>query len=303
MGTHLHGGRRLLSYWQAVVFDNEINAKRVTEKNFHLFKAVIDGYSDALAKTGLVNITGEVAIMKHCITAFCDASDDSQLILTWGASCVGLCDKDKLLSPTNITDDMAVVALPEEGYRCNGGTFFTNIILSKWGADARKLFDNTEARAFVRKLTVPSVCYTPFMLELTGWKSVHWGESGQPEIIAGAHITGGGIMKKFCEMLPAGVGAELGTMPEPPEVLKEAQDYSQGTPYRLSDWEAHRTLHGGCGMLLVTTKRSVPAILERSKHWGIRAVEVGSTTKSPKSEVLINSRFLKGGTISSLCPE
>jgi len=63
------------------VMDNTIDAKRITDKSFPLFQAVIEGYGAALQQAGLVNITGEVAIMKHSVTAFCDVDPDSQLVM------------------------------------------------------------------------------------------------------------------------------------------------------------------------------------------------------------------------------
>ena len=46
------------------IIDNEINVKRITDRNFPLFQAMIEGYGDALAQAGLVNITGGGAFGK-----------------------------------------------------------------------------------------------------------------------------------------------------------------------------------------------------------------------------------------------
>jgi len=270
-----------------VVIDNEVNAKRITEKNFHLFEATMHGYSDALKKARLVNITGETAIMKHSITAFCDFNDDSQLVLTWGASCIGLCDRNKLIDGSLIIPGLPIIGLHEEGYRCNGGTFFTNLILHKWGKNPQELCTNQNVRNFVRSLTVPSKSYASFITNLIGWE-----DSEPVDILGIAHITGGGIWGKFKEILPQGVGARLDTMPNPPEVLHRAQLMSEGTPYRLSDWQAYGTLHGGCGMLLVCAPSSVGTILRQAGHQGIEASIVGKTISSETNEVLIKSRFL-----------
>src|SRR4030042_6900889 len=67
------------------VIVNQMDTKKNTDKNFHLFQPVMEGYGKALESARLVNITGELAIMKHSITAFCDDGSDEQLILTWGA--------------------------------------------------------------------------------------------------------------------------------------------------------------------------------------------------------------------------
>ncbi|MEK7574647.1 MAG: AIR synthase-related protein [Patescibacteria group bacterium] len=285
----------------AVILDNEMNVRRITDKNFPFFQATMEGYGDALAKAHMVNITGETAIMRHSITAFCDVNDDNQLVLTWGASCIGLCARDKLIDGSRIAPGMPIIGLHEHGYRCNGGTFFTNLILNKWGPDVRDAMQNETVRSFVRKLTVPSISYARLIEDLVGWHGVSW--HGQPPDIRGvAHITGGGVWGKFKEILPPGVGADLHSMPEPPVVLREAQELSQGTPYQLSDYQAYGTLHGGCGMLVICAPGSEVHVLNQAGKLGIKASFVGSTIASPVNEVLIGSKFMGGKALSSERP-
>jgi hypothetical protein len=62
---------------------NNVDVKRITDKNFPLVEAMFTGYGEALAESNLVNITGEIAVMKHSITAFCETDPETQLILTW----------------------------------------------------------------------------------------------------------------------------------------------------------------------------------------------------------------------------
>lgn len=72
------------------IIANELDVKQITDENFHLFQAMMDGYGEALKEANLVNITGETAIMKHSVTAFCDIDFGEQLVLTWSGTCVGL---------------------------------------------------------------------------------------------------------------------------------------------------------------------------------------------------------------------
>lgn len=282
------------------VIDNEINAKKITKDNFHLFAALMEGYGLALKQANLVNITGEVAIMKHSITAFCDTGENSQLVLTWGASCIGLAFKDRLIDGSEIKADMPVVAFLEQGYRCNGGTFFTNLLLQKFGPEIKRIKANEKAMEFVKKLTVPSISYAKTVCRLLGWErngdlSLH----PLAKIKGIAHITGGGL-GKFKEILPSGIGADLYQMPKPPEVLLAGQELSQGTDFQLSDKQAHTTLHGGCGMLLVCSdKVSAEKVIREAARDKIRAQVIGKTIDSANNEVKINSQF-KEGTIVTL---
>jgi phosphoribosylformylglycinamidine cyclo-ligase len=285
------------------VIANELNVKRVSEKNFPLFTAAMEGYGAALRQAGLVNITGETAIMRHSITAFCDVDSDEQLVLTWGGTCIGLAHKDLLIDGSGIEPNMIVIGFWEPGYRCNGGTLFTNLIRDKWGPSARDIMRTPEALEFVQKLTVPSKSYARTIARLVGWNPD--GSIGEPlaRIKGIAHVTGGGVWGKFGELLPQGVGAFLSCMPEPADVLLQAQKLSLNTTYPLTDWQAYGTLHGGCGMLIVADKGSELAIIREAKKDGVTASVVGFTFPSPHREIIIQSKFKEGKQLSSLKPE
>jgi len=280
------------------VIDNEIQVKKITKQNLPLFEAMMQGYGQALKQANLVNITGEVAIMKHSITAFCDTGSDDQLILTWGASCLGLACQHLLLDGSKIRPDMPVVGFVEQGYRCNGGTFFTNLILQKFGPEISKIKADKPALIFIRKLTVPSISYAKTVCRLIGWNLDGSVKAFSLAKITGiAHITGGG-MAKFKEILPLGVGALLDKMPAPADVLLQAQELSWETDLELSDKQAYTTLHGGCGMVLVCADHnSAQKIIREADQDGIRAQVIGQTIKSETSEVLIHSKFREGGII------
>jgi len=281
------------------IMANDLNVQRITDDNFELIEALLTGYGDALTKAGLVNITGEIAVMKHSITAFCETGLDVQLICTWGGTCIGLSHRDRLIDGSSIKPGMYVVGFWEPGYRCNGGTFFTNLILDRFGSKPQDIMQNLDAMEFVRKLTVPSRSYARTICRVLGWNPD--GSLNTPLVrIAGiAHITGGGVWGKFGEILPPGVGANLHSMPTPAEVLLEAQELSWHTEFRLTDHQAYGTLHGGCGMLLIVGKEDAPRLIEEAECDGIKAQVVGETTASEESEIVIESRFREGVTLSS----
>lgn len=284
-------------YGFPAVMVNEIQAQKLTEENFHLLEALMEGYSQALATTGLVNLTGETAVMKHSITAFCDTKSHNQLILTWSGVCVGLVRHDLLINRAEIKPGLPIIGFWEPCYRCNGGTFLTDLILLKFGPDLCSIFESAKARKFIKKLTAPSQSYAKTITRLLGWQPD--GTPGQPltEILTIAHITGGGIWQKFGEALPEGIGAYLHSMPTPAQILLEAQELSLDTPLRLSDWQAYSTFHGGCGMLLICkNKKGADLIIEEAKRDGILSQIVGETIKSNDKEIIIKSRFqLKEG--------
>jgi len=278
---------------------NDLQVKKATKQNFPLVRAMFDGYSYALNDANLVNITGETAIMKRSITAFCDVNTDDQLILTWSATCIGLADKYLLFNPSMIEAGMPIVGFLEKGYRCNGGGFFADLLLREFG-NARNIMASVGAMAFVKKLTVPSKSYAKTMSRLTGWQTN--GDVGDPlaNIMAAAHITGGGVWGKFGEILPQGIGAHLNNMPEPPRVLLQAQEKSLYFPdLALSDENFYGTFHGGCGMIMVaaTDKDADRIIYEASRDY-IQAQIIGRTNNSGKLTIVSHALQKKGKELS-----
>ena len=285
-----------------MISSSNIDVKSITNENWHLCDALLKGFDEALGASNLVLLTGETAVMKHSITAFCDTGDPSQLILTWGATCLGLASKYKQPNGTTITPGMAVVGFRDKGYRCNGGTKFTNIILDTWGSDVSDVMNNPEARAFIEKLVVPSQSYAKTVARLNGWQLNGSLATPLAELHGVAHITGGGVWSKLVEILPEGVGAELDSMPVPASVLLEAQRLASKTDSPMSDFECYGTFHGGCGMMIVCKDGDVERVLDEARKDGHASYVIGRTTESTDNEVTIKSRFLGGAQLSSLQP-
>ncbi len=240
--------------------------------------------------------------MPHCITAFCDTGSDSQLIMTWGATCLGLASTSRRLNGSTITPDMLIVGFRDNGYRCNGGTKLTSIILDTWGPDFGKIMSSSNARAFIEKVAVPSRSYAQTIARLNGWRLD--GSIGTPlAMLHGvAHITGGGVWSKLGEILPEGVGAYLSSMPRPDPVLIQAQALASRTSSPLTGYQCHGTFHGGCGLMIVCEDRDADRVLQEACNDGHDPYIVGRTIESENREISIDSRFFGEVRLSSLCP-
>lgn len=290
---------------KAVLMSNDLNVKKITAKNYPLVEALFYGYGQALKQSDLVNITGEIAVMKHSITAFCDNEDDGQLVLTWGGNCLGLTSDEKTIDGSKIGDNMPVIGLLERGYRCNGGTFFSELLLRQAfcpGIVKSKQVDADFVRkhaGFISRITEPSISYAKSISRIHGWKADGTTSEALAKISGIAHITGGGVWGKFGEILPDGIGAHLYNMPKPPSVLLEGQALSQKMDAEpLDDWHAYETFHGGCGMLVVLeTDEDADIFYKEVGKDGIAAQEVGRTIKSANNEIFINSKFMEYGRV------
>jgi phosphoribosylformylglycinamidine cyclo-ligase len=286
------------------VMCNDLQIKKITEQNFPLFDNLMKGYHNALTQSDLVNITGEVAVMKHSITAFCDTGEYEQLILTWSASCIGLSHKKLLIDNSKIKPGMLIIGFWEPGYRCNGGTFFTELILSKFGPEPEKIMANDEAKNFARKLSTPSISYARTLNRIMGWNMDGSIDAPKAKVAGAAHITGGGIWGKFGEILPSGVGAHLHSLMPPGRVLLEAQEMSRDLPEekQLSDCDAYETFHGGYGMILVVPdKENADKIIKQAQKEHMCAHVIGETKKREEmpARLMIESKFNQGGTLMS----
>ncbi len=286
-----------------VVMVSNIDVKGVTEKNFALCGALMDGYGVALRVSRLVNLTGETAIMRHSITAFCDTGSEEQLVLTWSGSCIGLTSTETHLGGDSIRAGLAIVGFVEDGYRCNGGTALTNILLKRWGPEIERIMADESAMQFVRDLCVPSRSYARTIARLIGWNDDGTFLLPTMPIYGVAHITGGGVWNKLADILPEGVGAYLNRMPNPPKVLLAEQQLSQEIGAPLSDYDCHGTFHGGCGTFLICEPGDATSICDQARADGHNTQIVGVTTESNESEIVIESRFADASTLSSLQKE
>lgn len=285
-----------------MISSSNIDAKCITDKNWHLCNALLVGFGKALKQSNLVLMTGETAIMRHSITAFCDANDNAQLILTWGATCLGLASTRKVPNGSTITPGMMIIGFRDRGYRCNGGTKFTNIIIDTWGSDMKLVMENPDARTFIKSLATPSQSYAGTIARINGWKLDGSLDTPLVKLHGVAHITGGGIWSKLGEILPEGIGASLNAMPQPATVLLEAQRLASKTDSPMTDFECHGTFHGGCGLMIICEECDVDRIVDEARADGHAPYVIGRTISSDDNEVTIRSRFLGEAHLSSLHP-
>jgi phosphoribosylformylglycinamidine cyclo-ligase len=284
-----------------VLMANNLDVKNINEHNLHLVRAMLEGFGDALRKSNTVLMTGETAVMKHSITAFCDTGQSDQLLLTWGGTVVGLMRTDlPPIDGSTIKPGMPIIGLAEDGYRCNGGTALTEILQKVYGNNPAEI--RSKAKWLLHLLVEPSRSYATAISEANGWSCDGRLSDPSVQLHAIAHITGGGVWGKFGELLPEGVGAQLDNMPEPPHVLHRAQILSFNH-HPITDYHCYDTFHGGCGLLVVCEPMDCDRFIEIAEKHGHKASVVGVTTASEKNEVTIVSRFSdEGKVLSSLRP-
>lgn len=263
------------------LFANEICCQRLTDQNRPLYDAAMEGVVTALKSIGMINITGETAVMRNQITGIGDNHSDDQFYFTWAGFGSALCYHGPSPQSRIILPGMPIIGFMENGMRCNGSGYLTDLLLAYYG-NIQSILTDPGAMAMVRDLTVPSVIYGKAMARVMGWNAD--ATIGEPlaDVRGVYNITGGGLRK--LQALPANIGAYLGDLPEPTSVLKLAQHMSwlsTDVPkdLKLTDEDALTSFHPGCGMMCVAANLTEgDKLIKAVGRYGIMAKFVGETT-------------------------
>jgi phosphoribosylaminoimidazole (AIR) synthetase len=280
---------------------NFYDAKAITDENIPLLESYFAGYGNACREAAIDSITGESAVVRYAVTAFCDRSLSGQLLMNVAGTCIGIAHVDKYLDGSGVREKMPIVGCSERGGRCNGFTLAIDIILAIYGS---YFYKYKEAMDLLRALSVSSQSYSKTIQRVHGWNADGTIRDSLAKIVAMYHITGGGIWNKL--RLPAGIGAVLDNMPEPPPVLLELQELSWAIPrLKLVDYRAHSTFHGGIGYaVILETEEDASIFIEECAKDSIKAQRIGETRRDFAQEILIReSKFKQRKRLSSLEPE
>ena len=161
---------------------------------------------------------------------------------------VGAVERDEILDGVQVQPGMALVALPSSGLHSNGYSLVRKVVADQgwsWDEDPGGRLGQTLGEA----------CLTPtriYVRELLG--PVRAGD-----VVAMAHITGGGLPGNLPRVLPDGCGARIrrGSWTIPPviELLRDAAE--------LSETDLLRTFNCGVGMVLVVPHDRLDSLLEQ----------------------------------------
>jgi phosphoribosylformylglycinamidine cyclo-ligase len=216
-----------------------------------MVKALVTGVSEGCTQAGCALVGGEIS--EHA-----GVMEPGQFDLVGFA--VGVVEADLRL-PDGVRAGDRVIGVGSPGLRSNGYTLARKVLVEP---GERRLDDPAWPGADVSladELIRPSVIYSPALRRLSGDVEVH----------AFAHVTGGGIPGNLGRVLPAGLGAEIrrGSWPEPRifAVIGEAGG--------VADDEMIRVFNLGLGMLAVMPDGEVPAALASLAAAGHAAYEVG----------------------------
>jgi phosphoribosylformylglycinamidine cyclo-ligase len=249
------------------------------ERFLPIVRELAAGYVAAANEANVAIINGEIVQMGALVSGY------GEFPYHWGAACVWFARKEKLFTGSEMRPGDAIVALREEGFRCNGWTLLRKIFSEAHGErwhDAA--FEGTTLG--LASLT-PSRIYSRFMVAAHGG----FARDGFCDVRGVAHVTGGGVREKMIRILRAKkLGARLHDLFDPPAVMAYCQKLGG-----VSDADAYGTWNMGQGLLVVTPQPE--QLIARAQIEGIGARIAGEIVAEPTLTIVSKGVEQAGQTL------
>lgn len=210
---------------------------------------IVKGVADGCVQAGCALIGGETAEMP-------DMYSDGEYDIAGFA--VGVAEKSKLLSPTNVNVGDIVIGLPSSGLHSNGYSLVRKILFKDHQVDLQtRVGDKSLAECLIE----PTKIYVKAVLPLI-----------QQALVSGiAHITGGGFYENMPRCIQKNQGLKLkkGTWTVP-AIFKTLQELGC-----IAEDELYHVFNMGIGMILVVKPENVKLVMDHFKSINETAVIMG----------------------------
>ncbi|MCB2226414.1 MAG: phosphoribosylformylglycinamidine cyclo-ligase [Desulfarculaceae bacterium] len=226
-------------------------------------EAVIAGVVEGCRQAGCALIGGETAEMPGMYPA-------GEYDLAGFA--VGLAERSSIIDGSRVAPGAAIVGLGSSGLHSNGFSLVRKIVLEELHLgmdDHAKGLEGTVGQTLI----TPTKIYVKPVLAI----------KDEFELLAAAHITGGGLLENLPRVLPEGCRALIreGSWPVP-QVFTWLQEAGG-----LSKREMSRTFNWGLGMALVVPGEQAGAVISRLAELGEEAYLVGEIAARQGGESVV----------------
>ena len=183
---------------------------------------------------------------------------------------VGVVDRDKVITGTNIEAGNVIIGLPSTGVHSNGYSLIRKLIEAD-NLDLNK-YDEKLGETYGEALLKPTKLYV---------KAIQ-AAMGTVNIKGIAHITGGGFIENIPRMLPKGLAAniDLDTIKKP--AIYEWIEKTSG----LGKEELYNTFNMGIGMIMVVEKDEADKALKALEEVGEEAVIIGDVVEDDRGLII-----------------
>jgi len=246
-------------------------------------RELMQGLMQACEKNHMVMLCGETAELGVCV----GSSNPNALVkYNWAGFALGAYHHDKMILGNTLKPGQIIIALPEVGFRSNGGSTVRIAFELRFGPDWAT---NEQAASCLKLAAAPSVHYNAFLTKAHGWLEADFQPLYNMHLIV--HVTGGSFKSKFADdvLFPQGLSAELDDLCDPPDIMKICAVWRG-----MSDLDCYKTWNCGQGMLVVIDKEDVQSFCSFAGKHGIQAKVAGKICQTPSgqdNQVLIKSKF------------
>jgi phosphoribosylformylglycinamidine cyclo-ligase len=217
---------------------------------------IIKGIADGCLLSGCSLVGGETAEMPGMYQ-----KDDYDL----AGFCVGIVEKDKIISGDKVTSGDALIAIGSSGVHSNGFSLVRKVLEYSNTRLNDKYLNNSD-QTIGEALLKPTKIYVKSILKLI--------ESHEVKAIS--HITGGGITENLPRVMPVKTKAVIDLNSwEPSELFKWIQKSGN-----IQQHEMLRTFNYGVGMILAVSKDSSGKVIQDLNNMGENAWHIGEIQSS-----------------------
>ncbi len=206
---------------------------------------VVAGIAEGCKRSECALIGGETAEMPGMYS-----EDDYDL----AGFAVGVAEKSEMDRVSLVEAGHKLIALPSSGLHSNGFSLARKVLFEKMGM---KFDDEFNGRPLIETLLEPTNIYVKTFKEL------------KDNIVAMAHITGGGIVENLPRVLPENLRAEV--KKDAVKVLPIFELISQ----HVDEDEMYRAFNMGVGMILVVKDSDVDTVLSKTDGYIIGEIKEG----------------------------
>src|SRR3989344_4212657 len=266
-----------------LVFVNVLDTVSVGEagdKVSETYKKVLKGLGIVAKKSNIVVLKGETAQMGVCLGSEISYSKTKP---NWSGTMIGAYLKDKMITGNTIGSGQVIIALKENGFRCNGISSLRKSLALKFG---KEWWNNPKAKQSIKEAATPSVLYDTYLATLNGWFTKDFKE--EVRIHGIVHLSGGAIKEKLAKdiLFSRGLSAVIDDLWDPPAIMRKCAEWRG-----LSDKEFYQAWNGGQGMLLIVNKEDADYCIKKAKEFSIQAKIAGKITKEENPVVRIGSKL------------
>ena len=239
---------------EPITVSNTFDVDKVDDKKI---AALMGGLQKAALAHKVVIPGGEIAELGDRVNGY-----------IWNATCVGIVEKDHMITGANVKVGDKIIGLKSKGFRSNGLTLVRHILKTKFGEKwGFEKFDDT--RTWGEVTLTPSDIFCSAVLEMHG----RFKEKPKVELKGVAHITGGGLPGNLPRALKrSGLGAKLTNLIQPPDFMTKLMEIGN-----VSRDEAYQTWNMGIGMVLISN--DVEKIAEICQKHGIECQVMGEVVE------------------------